>query len=273
VDRAAIADGLIDDHSLGDDRLPNGTLADDAGQFLVAPFGFAADGWHLVDDDTGQFQVGVVCIPHFVDKIGHGANATQTKCGRLDHDHCVTGGRQATRTQRTKRRRAVDDDGMKLVADLGERIAKSRRVAAMVAAEQLLRGRDDPHFTAPRRGHHCLAGRSAAEHVGRRHLDGRWINTQHPGTGRLRVEIDHEHTVPGSGRGGGETEGDGGFTNPALLIENSYDTTHGLHRAISSCHEGDAGGQRAADNGAFQRRVRAQHDGGPFHLATVALRN
>ena len=94
----ALADRLIDDHPLRDRWLPDRLRADDARQFVVAPLGFTADRRHLVDDHARQLQVGVVRIPHLVDRIGDGADPSQPqRCG-FDDDQRQVSGDQAARS-------------------------------------------------------------------------------------------------------------------------------------------------------------------------------
>ncbi len=91
---------------------------DDAGQFVVPPVGFAADRRHLVDDDTGEFEVGVVGVPDLVDGVGDSADAAKAQCSGLDDDQGQIGGDQSVHRQIAERRRAIDQNGVVVAGNL-----------------------------------------------------------------------------------------------------------------------------------------------------------
>ena len=53
----------------------------------------------------------------------------------------------------------------------------------------------------------------------RRQLDLAWVDPQDPGGRRLRVEVDHQHTMPGGSCGRRQAERDGGLADAALLVQ------------------------------------------------------
>ncbi|MEZ5256022.1 MAG: hypothetical protein R2705_03765 [Ilumatobacteraceae bacterium] len=183
MDRVAVAERFVDDHPLGDRRLPHRTLPHDRPQLVETPFGLRGDGGHLVHDDAGQIEARVVLTPDVVDEVRHRGDAPQPEGGGLHDDEGMIGGGEPVRGQVADRGRAIEQDDVVVVDHLGQRGAEPRRRllprAVLLGLEPRAR-REDVNGVTPRG---CLDGGwggGPTQDLGGRELDLGRIDSEHP---------------------------------------------------------------------------------------------
>ena len=137
--------------------LPDRPAPDDAGQLVVAPLGLGADRRDLVDDHSGQLELGVVPAPDLVDGIGNCADPSKAERCRLDHDEGHVGSNQPVHGQVAERRGAIDQHGVVVAGHVAQGLAQAFRLAGLVILQRR-GGRDHIDLQSPVRHQDVRAG-------------------------------------------------------------------------------------------------------------------
>ncbi len=129
-----------------------------------------------------------------------------------------------------QRGRAVDQHRLVVVLDGGDRLAQAFQRSRLVFL-QVGRARQHVDRVGPGRAPDRLPGPrpSGVQDVGHADVERPGVDPEHPGAGRLGVEVDHQHSTPGAGRRRSQAECDGGLADTALLVENRQRPAHAVH--------------------------------------------
>ena len=210
----------------------------DAGQLVVSSVGLTADCRHLVDDHAGEFEVGVVFVPHLVDASATAPMPRRPSAAGSTTITAMVSGDQATASSgcpalagnRSTRRRSRP-------ATCVQGLAQLLRLADLVGL-QVRRRRDDVDLGSPVRragwpSHHPRLPITSAVEAG--HRPDRCPRTQvlDPCGSRSTTST----SWPAAGGRGGQPERDGRLADATLLVQQHCNAAH---RAIVA-HRATAG--------------------------------
>src|SRR5581483_11027070 len=179
-----------------------------------------------------DFEVRIEARTHRLDRVEQARKTFEREIFALDRDQHAVCRRQRVDGQEMQRGRAIDEDGLIAVAELGQMLLEARFAREHVHELELGCGQvavaGQQIETGLGRHDRAFDRRLVEQHFATARLDAALVQARGHGRIALWIEVDEQDASPRLGERGGEVDGGRGLAHAAFLIGDGDDAGHDL---------------------------------------------